>query len=96
VRAPARFFINGQEVSRSDLHAKLIEQLSRRPEWTVYFEAEPDVPFMQAAYSIDTIQACEAKLVWITPKMREDWQQKPKESEATRRKAEPIFRSVPD
>jgi biopolymer transport protein ExbD len=96
VRAPARFFVSGQEVSRSDLHAKLIEQLHRRPEWTVYFEAEPDVAFMQAAYTIDTIQACEAKLVWITPKMREDWQQKRKESEATRRKAEPIFRPVPD
>jgi hypothetical protein len=32
VRAPARFFVSGQEVSRSDLHAKLMEQLSQRPE----------------------------------------------------------------
>ena len=78
-----RFFVNGQEISRSDLHPKLIEQLSRRAEWTVYFEAEPDVPFMEAANALNTIQACGAKLVWITPKMREDWQQKPKESEST-------------
>jgi biopolymer transport protein ExbD len=96
VRAPTRFFVNGQEISRSDLHAKLIEQLSHRAEWTVYFEAQPDVPFMEAAIAMDTIQACGAKLVWITPKMREDWQQKPKEYEATIQKAEPVFRSEPD
>jgi biopolymer transport protein ExbD len=85
VRAPARFFINGQEVSWSDVHARLIEQLSRRAEWTVYFEAEPDVPFMHAANAIDMIQSCGAKLVWITPKMREDWQKISKESESTGR-----------
>jgi len=85
VRAPARFFINGQEVSWSDVHGRLIEQLSRRAEWTVYFEAEPDVPFMHAANAIDMIQSCGAKLVWITPKMREDWLQKSKESEPTGR-----------
>jgi biopolymer transport protein ExbD len=93
VRVPARFFVNGQAVSRTDLHAKLIEQLSRRAEWTVYFEAESDVTYMEAIYAIETIQACEAKLIWITPKMREDWQQK---SEPTGRKAKPNVRSVPD
>jgi biopolymer transport protein ExbD len=96
VRVPSRFFVNGQEVSRSDLHAKLIEQLSRRAEWSVYFEAEPDVAYMEAVYAIETIQACGAKLIWITPKMREDWQQKSKESKPTGRKAEPILRSLPD
>lgn len=91
VRAPAHFFVNKQEILRSELRAKLIEQLSRRPEWTVYFEAEPDVPFGQAAYTIETIQACGAKLVWITPAMREDWEQKTKGSEAIRRKSSPFF-----
>jgi biopolymer transport protein ExbD len=86
VRAPARFFVNGQEVSRTDLRAKLIEQLSRRGEWTVYLDAEPDVAFMEAAHAMDTIQTCGAKLVWITPKVREDWQQKAKESETEQAK----------
>jgi biopolymer transport protein ExbD len=81
VRVPARFFVNGQEILRSDLHAKLIEQLSRRAEWTVYFEAEPDVPYMEAVYAMETIQVCGAKVIWITPKMREDWQHKLSESE---------------
>jgi hypothetical protein len=45
-------------------------------EWTVYFEAEPDTLYMDDVYAIDTIQACGAKVSWITPKMREEWQHK--------------------
>jgi biopolymer transport protein ExbD len=94
VGTPARFFINGQEVGRNDLHAKLMEELERRAEWTVYFEADPDVAYMNAVYAIDTIQTCGAKLIWITPKMRRDWQQRTKNRPD--RKAERILRSVLD
>jgi biopolymer transport protein ExbD len=80
VGAPARFFINSEEVKRSELGSKLTEQLGRRAEWTVYFEADPDTLFMDDTYAIDTIQACGARVVWVTPKMREEWQQKPKGS----------------
>jgi len=78
IHTPARFFVNGEEVARSDLYSKLIEQLGRRAEWTVYFEADSDVAYMNAVYAIDTIQACGAKLIWITPKTRKDWQEKTK------------------
>ena len=87
VRAPARFFVNGQEVSRTDLAAKLTEQLSRRAEWTVYFEAERDITYGEAVYAIATIQGCGAKLIWVTPKMREDWQQESKQSRSLRSKS---------
>jgi len=93
VDTPARFFINGQEVGRNDLHAKLMEELERRAEWTVYFEADPDIAYMNAVYAIDTIQACGAKLIWITPKMRRDWQERTKNRPD--RKADRILRSVP-
>ena len=96
VRAPARFFVNGQEVSRDELHAKLTEQLVRRPEWTVYFEADPDITYMEAVYAIDTIQACGGKLVWITPKMRENWQQRFRESKPNRPELGPLLRVVPE
>jgi biopolymer transport protein ExbD len=76
VGAGARFFINGIEVERSELCTKLLEQLARRAEWTVYFEADNDTLFMDDAYAIDTIQACGAKIVWVTPKMRQEWQHK--------------------
>jgi biopolymer transport protein ExbD len=76
VRSPSRFLINGQEVSRRDLQARLTEQLNHRVEWTVYFEAEPDADYMDALYAIEKIQACGAKLIWITPRMREEWGKK--------------------
>lgn len=76
VARPARFFINGEEVSRSDLGPKLSQQLARRAEWTVYFEADPESLFMDDAFAMDTIQSCGARVVWITPKLRQEWQQK--------------------
>ena len=75
VRVPAHFFVNGQEVEHSELHAKLIKHLSRRAEWTVYFEADADTAYVDDLYAIDTIQACGAKLFWVTPKIREEWRQ---------------------
>lgn len=76
VGANARFFINGTELERRELRTKLLEQLARRAEWSVYFEADNDTLFMDDVYAIDTIQACGAKVVWVTPKMREEWQHK--------------------
>ena len=76
VRIPSRFFINGQEVERSALRARLLEELSRRAEWSVYFEADSDTLYMDAVYAMDTIQGCGAKFIWVTPKMREEWQHK--------------------
>ena len=65
--------MNGEEIERGSLHTKLLEHLSRRVEWTVYFEADFDTLYMDDIYAIETIQGCGAKLIWITPKMREEW-----------------------
>ena len=73
VRTPARFFVNSEEVNRNDLRSKLIEQLGRRAEWTVYFEANADTLYIDTAYAMDVIQGCGAKVIWVTPKMREHW-----------------------
>lgn len=70
-----RFLINAEEVDRRALRTKLLDQLSNRAEWSVYFEAAPDTLYMDAIYAIDTVQACGAKVIWITPKMREEWQE---------------------
>jgi biopolymer transport protein ExbD len=80
VQAPARFFVNSEEVKRNDLRSKLNEQLGHRVEWTVYLEANADTSYMDAVYAIDVIQGCGAKLVWVTPKMREQWRHKPESS----------------
>lgn len=76
VRAPGSFFVNGEEIERGSLRPKLLEHLSRRLEWTVYFEADFDTLYMDDIYAIETIQGCGAKLIWITPKMREEWRHK--------------------
>jgi biopolymer transport protein ExbD len=44
--------------------------------WTVYLEADADCLFMDVVHAMDTIQGLGAKLVWITPKTREEWEQK--------------------
>jgi len=76
VRPKGRFFLNDEEVERSSLRAKLLEHLNRRAEWAVYFEGDDDTLYMDDVYAMDTIQGCGAKLIWITPKLREEWRQK--------------------
>jgi biopolymer transport protein ExbD len=71
-----KYYVNGQLVSREGLGARLQQELSRRADWTVYFEADHDTLNMNAIYVMDTIQGLGAKLVWITPKVREELQQK--------------------
>lgn len=76
VDARKGFLVNGQPVKREELEAKLKEELSGQMVWTVYFEADYDCLFMGATSAIDTIQGLGAKVIWITPKMREEWKQK--------------------
>jgi biopolymer transport protein ExbD len=73
VGPPGRFFVNGEETERRNLRTKLLEHLGRSVSWTVYFEADADTIYMDDIYAMDTIEGCGAKLVWITPKMREEW-----------------------
>lgn len=67
-----KYYINGQVVSRESLRSKLQQELNRRMVGTVYFEADGDVLNMDAIYAMDTIQGLGAKLVWITPKVRQE------------------------
>jgi hypothetical protein len=71
-----QFYVNGRAVAREDLRAKLQEELGRRAVWTVYFEANEDCTFMNATYTFDTIQGLGAKVVWITPRIRQELNRK--------------------
>ena len=71
-----RYYINGEPVPREELSARLQQELNRRMVWTVYFEADYDTLNMDAIYAMDTIQGLGANLVWITPKVRQELQQK--------------------
>jgi biopolymer transport protein ExbD len=70
------FMVNGQPVKREELQAKLKEKLERQMVWTMYFEADGDCLYMDAAHAIDTIQGIGATLIWITPKTREEWKKR--------------------
>jgi biopolymer transport protein ExbD len=69
--APLQFYVNGKPIERNELRGKLAEMLSKQIVWSVYLEAHPDCTFSDAVYAMDTIQGLGAKVVWITPKIRE-------------------------
>ena len=76
VNARRGFLVNGHPVRGEELQAELKKELSRQMVWTVYLEADADCLFMDVVHAMDTIQGLGAKLVWITPKTREEWEQK--------------------
>ena len=41
--------------------------------WSVYYEADRETLFGDTVYTIDTIQGLGARVIWITPRMREEW-----------------------
>jgi biopolymer transport protein ExbD len=68
-----QFWMSGQPVARDRLRANLKEELGRRIVWTVYFEAQDGARFSHAAEAMDTIQSLGAKLVWVTPQTRKEF-----------------------
>jgi len=72
VARSGQFYVNGKVIKR-ELEKALREELGQRAEWTVYVEADYDTPFMDTVYVIDTIQGLGAKVVWITPRTRAEW-----------------------
>lgn len=77
VDSQRRFLVNGQLIPRDQLRAKLQEELGKRAVWVVYLEADNDSLYMDAIYAMDSIQGLGAKLIWITPKMREELNRTP-------------------
>jgi biopolymer transport protein ExbD len=67
-----KYYVNGRLVSRDSLRSRLLQELSHRLVWTVYFEGDYDALNMDAIYAMDTIQGLGARLIWITPKIREE------------------------
>jgi biopolymer transport protein ExbD len=76
VDAKRGFLVNGHSVRAEELQAELKRELGRQMVWTVYLEADSDCLFMDIVHAMDTIQGSGAKLVWITPKTREEWKQR--------------------
>jgi|SRR5277367_1260179 len=71
-----KFYVNGEWVAREALGERLRQELRHRLVWTIYFEADRDTLNGDAIYAMDTIQGLGAKLIWITPKVREEIQER--------------------
>ena len=71
VDSERQFFVNGKQLPREHLRTGLTEELGRRVIWVVYFEADRGCLFMDATYAMDVIEGSGAKLIWITPQVRE-------------------------
>jgi biopolymer transport protein ExbD len=74
VSAVGEYFVNNKRVPREALAEALNKELSHRAIWIVYFEADYNTLNMNAIYAMDVIQGSGAKLIWITPKMRQELQ----------------------
>jgi biopolymer transport protein ExbD len=80
-----KFYSNGRLVVREQLRQRLVEELGKRAEWTVYFEADYDAVNEEAIFAIDTIQGTGATLVWVTPGVREELKRKQEAKEKAAR-----------
>ena len=76
VDAQRGYLVNGHPVRREELQSELKKELNRQMVWTVYLEADLNCSFEDVVHAMDTIQGLGAKLVWITPKTREQWKHK--------------------
>jgi biopolymer transport protein ExbD len=64
------YFLNSKQAPREHLQQAIQDELAKRAEWTVYFEAAPNAKFQDAAFAMDAIQSAHGKLVWLTPAAR--------------------------
>jgi biopolymer transport protein ExbD len=67
-----RWFLNDQPVSPEGFSGALKGALSRRPEWFVYLDADPELEFGVHALAIDLIQGLHAKTILVTPNARNE------------------------
>jgi len=67
------FRVNGEGVRKQELKESLLQELGRQAVWVVYVEADENAKFGDVVYAMGTIEDVGAKVVWITPGMRKEW-----------------------
>jgi len=66
------WFLDGKAVLPEDLPGVLKEAFSRRPDWFVCLDANPDLPFGVPAHAMDMIQGLYARIILVTPGTEKD------------------------
>jgi biopolymer transport protein ExbD len=67
IDAKERWFLDGEPVTPEAFPAALKKLLSRRPDWFVYLEADPNLDYRAPARAMDMIQGLHAKVILMTP-----------------------------
>ncbi len=67
-----RWFLNAKPVSPEQFPGALREALSRRADWAVCLDADPELDFGPVAKAMDAIQGLYAKIILVTPKLGQD------------------------
>jgi biopolymer transport protein ExbD len=70
------YYINGRPVVRGALRRTLEQELGRRMVWVVYFDADRGALNGDAIYAMDVIRSLGARLIWLTPSVRKELEQK--------------------
>jgi biopolymer transport protein ExbD len=70
---PSRLYVNDRETDWRNLRGALLSQLSVRPDWVVFIDADPALPFDDLIRVVDVVNQLSAKPVLLSRKM---WQQR--------------------
>ncbi|HUK46578.1 MAG TPA: hypothetical protein VLW06_03260 [Terriglobales bacterium] len=68
---PAGVSINGKEVGWGRLSGALKDELKTQPNWVVYVDADPNVPWQSAVNAMDVAKGLHAKVILLTPETRQ-------------------------
>jgi len=67
-KATPEVYLNSKATSWNRLGSDLKDELKLRPEWVVYVEADPNLPWADAATVIDVAKGLHARVVLLTVK----------------------------
>jgi biopolymer transport protein ExbD len=68
IDAQNKWFLNSQQLSRTDLRTALREKLCWRAEKVLLFDGHPDIAFGEAAEAIDSVESvCPTAVALVTP-----------------------------
>jgi len=67
IDAQNRWYLSGNLTSASVLPNELRAELSRRAQWMVYVEADPDVPYAWPIAAMEIVRAAHARVILLTP-----------------------------
>jgi biopolymer transport protein ExbD len=56
-------FLNGKHLLHSQLNTALQAEFSRRPDWVVYLDADPDISWSEVIQAIDMVQAVHGRVI---------------------------------